>query len=380
MEKLFIALDISNESIGGTLFAQSSGTATIIYSLRLPIIWEQPPTTEPLLIKIRQTLKNVVKELHDTGLKEARKHNFFRSEISKVFITYAAPWYLSQTNKIIAEYTKPLLITKDLVRALVSQHEKQFIIETKHHTHSALYHNIQIIERRIVDIKLNGYSTQKPYNKRAIRIELAVHTSFVSKDILTITQNAIDGYFHVQSIQYSSFPLVIFSNLRQLYTDIPHALIIDIRGETTDISLIQHNALLETVSFPYGSGALLREVSDTTNTSIHIAQSLVHMYNQRKPIPEVTIAVDPAIKKHSTHWIEEYSRSIAEITKHRDIPKTVYLITPSRLEKYFSNLLQVHTTQTQVTILHSYDLKESVAHAHTTDSPLVWEVYFTNQL
>lgn len=377
MEKLFIVLDISNESIGGNLCVQSfRHEVTILYSIRLPIIWEEPATTKPLLIKIRQTLSLVIKNIHDKGIPEARKQGILRSNIAQVFVTYASPWYLSQTKGLVSEYAKPLLITKKLLHELIETEEKEFITALKDHTHSELYNNVKVIERRIVDIKLNGYSTQAPYHKKAQKIELNIHASFVSRDILLITTDSIAHYFHCEVIKYFSFPLVTFTAISHLHPELTEYLIVDVRGETTDISLVKNKALWETVSFPQGSGAVFREISEKTNTSIHIADSILHMHEQGKNTPEVSLAVDPILAAIGKKWMAMYQSLSKEITQAVGMPKKVFLIVDRIVEKHFIDNIKNTQPHTVVTVLKGYHLKDAVASTvKHTDTPLALETY-----
>ncbi len=263
---LSIVLDISSESIGGSLVVLNQDqTSLVLHSTRLAIIWEKPVTPEPLLIRIRQTLLAVVKQLHNEGLPEVSRHGIYTHHIAKVSVTFASPWYLSQTEGLTVNYEKPTLITRAVLKKIIDQEERKFNDKLKEHTHSQLYNQAQIIERRIVDIKLNGYSTNSPYQKKAQKIDLSMHTSFVSQDILLVVNNSIGQYFNYRSIKYSSFPLVSFTALTH-HTDLHDSIILDIRGETTDISLIKQGALWESVSFPAGTGGLLRAISEKTNT------------------------------------------------------------------------------------------------------------------
>jgi cell division ATPase FtsA len=320
-----------------------------------------------MLIKMSQTLSGVLKQIHNSG---------HISAIAQVFVTYASPWYLSQSKGLSIQYNTPTVITRELLRDVIAAEEKQFLKDIKNHTHSELYANAHIIERRIVDMKLNGYSTHSPYQKKAERLDLSLHTSFVSEDILTMTKDCIDRYFNCRSIRYFSFPLVAFNTIQKLGDFSHDSFILDIRGETSDISLIKNGALWESLSFPIGTGSLLRYISEKTNSSIHIASSLLHMQYQRKALPEVTVAFQPIVAAWGELWVKEYLQAIRDLTSQTGMAKKLYVIIDPNVEKFFRQLMEKATPEIHVQVLKGYEFKEVITGVtRFPDTPLAIETY-----
>src|SRR3989344_5473983 len=118
-----------------------------------------------------------------------------------------------------------------------------------------------IIEKKIVQIKLNGYEVRNPYGQKTSRIELSMIVGVSSGKVVESIERKLSNFFHVKSVHFGAFPIAAFSAIRDIFPNEKNFLFIDITGEATDVSLVSNDILAGTVAFSRGKNFFIREIS-----------------------------------------------------------------------------------------------------------------------
>ncbi len=378
-EELAVIFDIGSGSVGGALaIISKEHTPKLLYTVRLPVVWQEKPEPGQFLASIIRTVHQVSENIERKGLLHLRFTKFSVRHIKKIYAVFSSPWYISQTKILTIDKKSTILVTKDLIDSLIKQEEKQFTESLDTGAHSHVFDHAEVIERGIIRTRLNGYDTPNPYNKKASIIEITFFMSFVSKDILEAVKKSVHTHFNYRHINSFSFPLVAFKAISDANKDINDFLLVDVRSEVTDVSLIKDGALLESISFPIGKVGLLRAVSETTNSSVHIALSFIEMVTYNKSTPELTATLVPTLEKFKKEWYKGFKDAIDEITRDVAIPKRIFLIADTEIESFFEKSFdlaggyEIHT-------IKRHELKTYIEMNSKFDDPfLALETIFVN--
>ncbi|MBI5005160.1 MAG: hypothetical protein HZC03_00955, partial [Candidatus Lloydbacteria bacterium] len=155
--KFAALLDIGSTSVGGALVdisGQKDGMPpTIVWSQRKEIPFQNTIDLEYFLQGILNALKIVATAMSA----EAKEHP------AALFCTLSSPWYLAQTRIAKSSFAKPEIITQKIIDALVDAETAAF---RRAYSPQAPSGAAALLEQKIIQVRLNGYATQKPYGKR----------------------------------------------------------------------------------------------------------------------------------------------------------------------------------------------------------------------
>jgi hypothetical protein len=381
-EELALIFDIGSGSVGGALAVVSKNhTPKLLYTVRLPIIWQEKPEAGHFLSSVVRAVHSVSQNIERNGLQHLRFTKFSARHIKNVYAVFSSPWYISQTKILTIEKKAPTLVTKALIDDVIKQEEKAFTEALDHGTHSHIFEHAEVIERGIIRTRLNGYDTVDPYNKKASNIETTFFMSFVSKDILEAVRKSVHNHFNYRHIYAYSFPLVAFKAISSANKGLDDFLLVDVRGEVTDVSLIKDGALLESISFPLGKGALLRAVSEATNSTVHIALSFIDMVTYNKSTPELSTTLTPVLEDFRKKWYKGFKDAIDEITRDVAVPKRIFLVSDNEVEVFFEKSFGDITNGYEVHPLKRHELHNYIEMNSKFDDPfLALEAIYINNI
>ena len=89
-----------------------------------------------------------------------------------------------------------------------------------------------VMEKRLIQVKLNGYETSEPHGKKARSIEAALFVSVSPKELLKDIAGEIRRTYVVSEVEFSSFSLVAFDVLRNIAHHADNFLFLDISGRS----------------------------------------------------------------------------------------------------------------------------------------------------
>lgn len=311
-----VILDIGSGSVGGALCAIAPGKMPEIrFVSRKPIVFQEHLYFPRLLNSMRKTLAELGGELRNaTG----------QTKIDRVHAVLASPWYSSQTR--IVHYARPeqFFVTERGVAKLV-EHEIGLFRSSKLFTKSKEdYVPPQIVEAKNIRIALNGYEVQNPFGKRATELDLALYISMVAGGAHAALRDDIAAIFPHVPVHFSSFSFTAFDTIRDMFVDESCFFFMDITGEATDLSIVNENVLLESVSFPFGTNTLLRVLTGATKQDTASAASELSLFVSGDLSPARVREIDGLLRPSLDEWSGFFSDALHRFAKKFPIPRVIF--------------------------------------------------------
>ena len=340
--ELVLVFDVGSSSVGGALFyTQESGIPKIIFSMREPIILEENLDVEKFLSLAVKSLEVVASSIYSKKLGAPKS----------IFCILSSPWYISQTRTISFRKNTSFMFTSKIADNLV-QKEVAFFQEEHFKEYIEAKSPIRLIELKNIKTMLNGYETSSPLNQKAKEVEMTIFISMSGEQVLQKMEDTIKSHFHFRPITFSSFVLVSFAVVRDMYINQENFLIIDIGGEVTDISMTKKNVLRESVSFPLGLNFITRGVALGMACSLAEAKSYISLYKDKHGTESVNKKLDSIIVKLKSQWLAKFQESLVNISNDVSIPATIYIFVNKDLANFF-----IETIKTEQ--FNQYTLTES---------------------
>ena len=341
-EEIVAIFDIGNGSVGGALVKlEAHHTPIILYTHREPLTFSPQPSPKYLMTAMLKMLETVAVNLHKEGLKRI-KHSFFGShKLRDAYCVFASPWYISQTKIIKEENNDAFTISSSAMNELIKKEQDQFTKEIKEGKYQQIFGpDTVLLEKKIIDVKLNGYDIHNPVGKKARELELTLFSSFISKEIIDSVDKTIHKAFAVRSINHSSYSLVSWNACKILFPDTRDHFFFDVSSEMTDISLISKDILIETISFPMGKSELLRRVVKEFDMAPDIALSSLSTYFSGQIDEKFKQKLEVVLNRAADDWHEACVGALRQFQKIYALPKAAFVTADLDTAKFFLKALE----------------------------------------
>lgn len=222
-------------------------------------------------------------------LEEIRKKST-QSRFGCVTVILNSPWYFSQTRTITVERTEQFRIDKDLINQLLEEERKIFLNRASSQFEISENDSAQLLEMFIMRALLNGYEADSFLEKSARHLRLSTYISMTLASLAHELNSIVEIKLSPQKIILHSSPYVIFKSASEaLAVDSAGAVIVDIGGEITDITVMRDGIISETFSFGRGMNFILRRIAGAYSitpaeaTTYLRAAAASHMSENHRP-------------------------------------------------------------------------------------------------
>lgn len=298
-----IVLDIGNSSVSGALvyFSGPSKNPKVLFATKRPITIMEKIHEDKLLVSMISFLKLVLEDIQKQGTKHFNFRKLKNKSVDDVICIYASPWFVGKTLTIERKEKEPVVVSHKYLRGILdSQEEKtRKILEEE----DIFGSGVEIVEKRIIEARLNGYKTHQPEEKMAKKIETSVFLGFIPKNVKNLVEKSIHSSFPHAEISHHTFLLSSYTSIHDMYASESHYLIIDVTGEVTDIARVSDGLLRDNVSFPNGKNFLIREISEEFNVPIEVGHSFLMMYVEGKCSNEMAARIEEVIDRVGKEWV-----------------------------------------------------------------------------
>jgi hypothetical protein len=296
---------------------------------------------EQLMSGMFRILESTVANLEKNGMVYLNFTGLKRYRIKKVYCIFSSPWHLSTTKKIIVEKKELFAVDKALVEDLLDTEEENL---EKDYGETEYLHKFQggikMLERKVLETKLNGYVTANPYSKNTNHLELSVFLSLSSDKIMNGVKREIQKVFNFGKIEFHSFSVLSYIVLRDIFLEENNFLFLDVSGEQTEILVVKKDIVVDSISFPLGRNFLIRKISEVLNdVSPSNAISSLSLYFDGKTEPKIGEKIKQAIEEAKKDWLSLFYDAFANFSEEIFMPRTVFMAVDDDSAKPFSNFI-----------------------------------------
>lgn len=315
-ENYSLVFNISSGRVAGAIvkFTERAGVSVQAYS------------QENILMNQETALASAI----DTLAKKLQKNNL--TKINRVFYLFSSPWSISQTKTIRIKEFKPFKVTHEYLDRLVSEQEEKFQTEIAVHG--------RIIEKKIIQVKINGYTVNQIENKLANDLELSVFSTVVPEKVLNLIETAVAKTFVVKQSWYHSSALAVFSVVRDLFPQQEDFIQLDLTEELTDLAIIKDGLIMSLASIPLGRNHFIRALSTELKVTPEIADSMIKLNysgkNDELASLKLGVAMDRAVKS----WLDQLTVIFNSLKEKIYISQVIYFVANNDLTDFFIGKLK----------------------------------------
>ena len=328
-ESLVLLIDVGSASVGSALVRLNKGQVPhILATTREAIPFQETLSSARFLLAMNHTLERVLK-LTQTSLKEhgSPKH---------IFCTLSSPWFVLKSRDIRIVGTENFKVTEDILSGFLDKDIERLKEELKE---TLPPKDTVVIEKKIIQMKLNGYEIKNPYGQTTAQMEMTATISLSSKKVIESIERKVGQFFHTESLHFGSFPVVAFSTIRDIFPEEKNFIFLDITGEATDVSLVNNDILGGATSFPRGKNFFIREISAHFWTMHEEASSLLSMFLKDTLEGKRRATVSEIVLRSRAEWITRLEKAFATLAKVGVVPRTVFFTSDNDVARLFTGLI-----------------------------------------
>ena len=335
--ELGVVFNIGSSSVGAGLVKFRRGQVPhVVYTVREQIPYQEVVSPERFLSDMLTTLGTVHGRLHKEGLAHLKFTEYGAHRIRHAFYAFSSPWAASQTKIATVENKEPIIVTRDMIDGVVMKAEKNFEVEVIDPTKDPeLKDKLSVIEKRIIQIRLNGYEVRDPYGKEAKTVDISFFISLVPKMVIDRISESTLGALHPKDMRFTSSQLASYSAIRDVFSHRDDFILLEIGGEVSDVSVVKNGLVLETASFPLGRNFLVRRISRALSVTNEGALSLLRLYYGDHADVTVSESLRPVLDNAATEWLGALHTTLVEISGSLSLPQDLLLILGGDLVPFF---------------------------------------------
>lgn len=331
--KTVAVFDVSSSSVGGahaliTPKKDANAHVTLLAEIRQEGVLQEDIDMKRF---VSDAMKNIASVA--TALQKADSH-----KPEHIELVLASPWYVSQTRRVTYKQDLPFVCTKKLIAKIVDE-EIAHIVKNELEKFGAYGKEGTIVEKQISLVKLNGYATGDPFGKRAHTIDLFLTVTVAPKKIIDDFADTLKHTYGSRPISITTSPFATFVVARDFLNNGHECVIIDVGEEVTDIGFVTNGLFTYQHSFPVGTYALYRTLTEKGDHTPIEAKAVVEAYRLEKLSATAKTKVSKAVTAFADDWQQGLQKAFEEGHYGFCLPQTCYITADARFEGVFPSII-----------------------------------------
>jgi hypothetical protein len=333
-ESYSLVFNVGSGSVSGGIirFTEKEGVNMIYYAKEI-IPFQNDVIVSRHILLMKDSLTKLAHKIRVEGFKKVPANNT-DFPIERAFYVFSSPWSNSQTKTIKIHEPKPFKITEAYLNKLVDSQEKEFQTE--------LGKTGKIIEKKIIQIKINGYEVSNAINMSTKDLEISVFFTMVAEDILHLVNEAVTKTFHIKNSWCHSLSLAVFSTVRNLFPQFEDFIHIDVSEELTDICIIRDNIMTSMATIPFGRNHFIRNLSNSLKVSEEVADSMINMHAQKSNDELANLRLGVSMDAAAKDWLSRLFEILDSFKEKIYVPESIFLVINNDLNSFLKDKLEKH--------------------------------------
>ncbi len=325
-----LILDIGSGSVGaGLAHFSNPQPPMLLYTTRHTIPFQEVATAPRLLSLMFRTLSQTLLDVVSEGMPVAG-FSSKRHPLREVFVILASPWIVSTTSRLHLTSEKATLVTEKIFQTLLRDHEKE----------NPPPKRALCVEQKLLRVTLNGYESTAPFQKSANEVMFSLLRSFAQENIVLKMREMVNHIIGVSAVSFHSSSLMTLSAIRDLSSEQQDFILLDARGELTDIAVVKRGMIVDTLSFPFGSNTVIRELQKKTTATNAGILGILKLRAEKKTVGKLQSRIDHEVLTLKEKWLQECKKVVMSFSDDLFLPKTLFLLSEDETHSFFSEAIQ----------------------------------------
>ena len=351
---LLITIVNGSIDIASVLFGHDK--PKFLYTSRHHFVVLEKPDAKELSDSVMRTLDEILSDFSKKGF-DNKYWDYKEKRISNVLVALSSPWFIPKIKHLQISKNSLFTISHDFIDEILEKEEGIFIEELKKEDGNKK-ESFDVIEKSIVNLKINGYILKKNIGKITKNFDAYLRISVVESEFLRRVDDIVQKYIHISSKKtvFHTFPLISFSVARDIFSNNSNFILLDVTGEVTDLTLVQNDSVVAVSSFPSGRNYIIRKIATSFNTTFELAESTLRLYISKKLEDDGIKKLEEVITQIEAEWAVYFENSLLELSPQMVLPYKFYITADSDVSEIYKNYMSLSKTDTTSVIRRNMEL------------------------
>ena len=271
---------------------------------------------------IRDLIEDATRYLHD----HSRINNTPRS-ITEVHYVLSSPWIVSKARTIAEIFPRPTIVTRNKVMESIARERTTDIDKNPA--------DIEIIEEKIFDVRLNGYSVLELEGRSAERFTISFAVSMAGTGMIERFREVCSHITHARSVYFHSSLLLQQIGIQSILPAYDNYMLVHIHGELTDTAIVNQHACVFFGTCQRGVDTMIRSIMHTLKSTPHMTDSLLTLYTGDHIDAGIKKNTEQVLNDVASGWNSDLVKSISEYTA----PIQMAIVSADQHEDFFKESL-----------------------------------------
>jgi cell division ATPase FtsA len=221
---------------------------------------------------------------------------------------------------------------------------------------------LQIIEQKIFDVRLNGYSVTDWQDKNAKNLEVAFAVSIAGTSMVQYLLDECRPVASSGHIHFHSALLLKLIGVEKALNLGENFNLIYVHGEMTDLAVIERHSCIFFGSLPIGSITLGRMVAESAKCDRQAADSLISLYFSNQLDKSSGKDQSAAVKESIAKWGEGVSKLIAD-SKVPLASSNAIVLSAGHLNDFFGQAVATVYPKSKISFVPAEDFLPTAIHS-----------------
>lgn len=371
-DETVLLVNIGNGSISIASALFSDNKIHFLYTSRHSFVVLEKPDAKVLSDSALRTLEEALDCFSTKGF-DHKYWDYKEKRVSKILIVLSSPWFIPKIKHIQISKDTPFLISENFMNDILKKEEAIFKEELVKDLENQNI-SYEVVERSIVNVKINGYILKKNIGKTTKNFDAFLRMSVVSTEYIKKIKDLVQRFTHIDEgdLIFHTFPLASFVVARDIFSNNSSFILLDTTAEVTDLSLVQNESIVAMASFPSGRNYIIRQIAKAFNTSFDLAESTLRLYIEKKLDDQGVKKIENVLVSIEREWAIYFENSLLELSPQLVLPYKFYMTSDSDVVEIYKRFLSLSKTDTTSSIRKKMELiylsQETLSNFYENDS------------
>ena len=351
--ELRLILDVQSSIVRGTLVLVRPEVAPhVIFTHSVVIPYKQDARSGYLVKMALEAIQEILAEAGAHARARAKVEDVPRT-FCEVHYVLASPWVVSQAKMLSFSFKDNTLISQTFIERLISDERNKMTTDSK---------EIRVIEEKVFDVRMNGYSIVAWVGRRTKELEVSFVSSIAGSRMVERFIDVCSRSVGTKHVYFHSSLFLQHLGIQEVIRDHSSYALVHIHGELTDVAIVHANSCQFFGSYPLGVHTIVRTIARESGIDELSAESLLTTHISGNLDPHFGKKESTLIATLGESWTTEFKKLIETGSSIEKLPHHIIISAHSH-ESFFVDSFKLTYPQVTIDMLGM----DEVAHRVTYD-------------
>lgn len=337
--KLVLIIDVQSSIVRGTLVLTNEGQKVHIISTDKVHIPYKPDGGSAYLIKMALEASEEIIGRTRVYLNSHHTAENVPHSISAVHYVLSSPWIVSQAKTLSVSFKDDMTITQPYITGMIWEERAKMVSSTTD--------DVRIIEEKVFDVRLNGYSVASWESKHTRELGVSFIVSLAGGRMIDRFVDTASDLVKSSRVFFHSSLFLQHVGIQTVLPSFSTYALIHVHGELTDIAVIKSRSCTFFGSYPFGVHTIIRKLAEGLKTTDASAESTFAML-VKGDLDRANAAREfEVLDDLGSLWVRGLKELLATDTHAETLPGRI-VVSSHSMDDFFKDIL--HATYTEATI------------------------------